>query len=371
MAFKDEEGTYYSCGRKDAQYKVQGFKVELGDIEQHARHFLKKGNTAAGVHRNEKGLLDIHLYTDQPEADLVGLTEHLKKQLPDYMQPRSIQALKKLPLTLSGKIDRPGLSRIFQGDDFDFITDEEMAGRISRNLFDVYRVAAACVGKSVWKEEALEGVDVYPASWPRTLFGVPAINQLDGVVAAMRQKELPPRLILRRPVHSEPLYVELERLGFRQMMTWPGMAIDLLNNSFTKSDGVVSLVADEVSLQEWLSIVNKVLFVSRPLDFGVTQAMMLSGRFLFYGLSANGELASAALGYILDRGFGIYMVATTEKHRRRGFAKALTLHMLQDARERSCRAAYLEASEMGAPLYRQIGFGTYCDFDIFWLLGAF
>ena len=42
MAFQDEEGLYYSCGRKDIQFKIQGFKVELGDIEKHARNFLKR-----------------------------------------------------------------------------------------------------------------------------------------------------------------------------------------------------------------------------------------------------------------------------------------------------------------------------------------
>ena len=47
MAFQDEKGIFYSTGRKDIQYKIQGFKVELGDIEQHAREFIKKGNAAA------------------------------------------------------------------------------------------------------------------------------------------------------------------------------------------------------------------------------------------------------------------------------------------------------------------------------------
>lgn len=42
MAFQDKDGTYFSTGRKDKQYKIQGYKVELGDIEQHTRGFLQR-----------------------------------------------------------------------------------------------------------------------------------------------------------------------------------------------------------------------------------------------------------------------------------------------------------------------------------------
>ena len=74
-----------------------------------------------------------------------------------------------------------------------------------------------------------------------------------------------------------------------------------------------------------------------------------------------------AMGYIQDQGIGIYMVATAEAYRRKGLAKVLTLQILQEAKERNCRAAYLEASAMGVAMYTRIGFKPFCNYDIFHL----
>ncbi len=109
LAFQDEEGTLYSCGRKDQQYKIQGYKVELGDVERHARDVLEKQNVAATVIQNEKGILEIHLFVEGKTIDSEAIQAHLKQWLPVYMLPKKIHALDRLPLTLSGKLDRKRL----------------------------------------------------------------------------------------------------------------------------------------------------------------------------------------------------------------------------------------------------------------------
>ena len=64
------------------------------------------------------------------------------------------------------------------------------------------------------------------------------------------------------------------------------------------------------------------------------------------------------------------MVATDERHRKKGFAHSLTLQILQFAKDRGYKEAYLQASPMSESLYSKIGFRTFCTFDIFWLLGV-
>ena len=370
MAFRDASGTYYSCGRKDIQYKIQGFKVELGDIEQHTRQFMTIGNAAAYVDKNENGLSDIHLFIDQPNTSVRDLTDYLKQHLPAYMQPRSIRLLKSLPQTISGKLDRPALESIFNGNDFDWVPDEVMAQRIADNLFDTYRVAGKCIERPVWKEGTLEAVNAYPAIWPRTFFGTPSIEQTAAIVPHIKDGTLPPRIVMLQPKEPAVLAEKLVTAGFRIMMQWPGMALDLTDKSFEKDERLIRLVDKKETLQEWLDIVNSVLFKSEALDIDVLAAMWTSGQFLFYILQDGNEVATTALGYIHNGGLGIYMVATRSAHRRKGFAKKLTLHMLQDAKDRGCRAAYLEASDMGLPMYQQIGFKQFCQFDIYWLLGV-
>lgn len=62
---------------------------------------------------------------------------------------------------------------------------------------------------------------------------------------------------------------------------------------------------------------------------------------------------------------GVYVVATEEAHRGRGIATALTLEALRLAREAGHRIATLQASGLGEPIYRRIGFETVGRYRLF------
>ncbi|MCX6164877.1 MAG: AMP-binding protein [Ignavibacteriae bacterium] len=109
MAKLDEEGDFYSCGRKDFQFKIQGYKVEIGEIEKHVRDFTKLINVAALVYRNNSGVLEIHLYLERYSRDKDGVIEYLKKKVPSYMLPSGITILHAFPTNMNGKIDRKEL----------------------------------------------------------------------------------------------------------------------------------------------------------------------------------------------------------------------------------------------------------------------
>jgi predicted acetyltransferase len=57
---------------------------------------------------------------------------------------------------------------------------------------------------------------------------------------------------------------------------------------------------------------------------------------------------------------GLTAVATKEAVRRRGVGTAMTLAALRDGRALGYRAGVLWATEMGAHLYRRLGFRPYC-----------
>jgi predicted GNAT family acetyltransferase len=90
-----------------------------------------------------------------------------------------------------------------------------------------------------------------------------------------------------------------------------------------------------------------------PLDF-----LSTADHAAFHLLAAriDGEMVAAALAYDFDGDCGIYNVGTVEKARRRGLGTALTAAQVYEARDRGCRTASLQSTEMAERVYAAVGF---------------
>ena len=90
-----------------------------------------------------------------------------------------------------------------------------------------------------------------------------------------------------------------------------------------------------------------------------------SPRMRIFGGWLDGELVSCAELFTGSGVAGVYAVATTESFRGRGFGRALTLATMYAGRDEGRGTAVLMASDLGAPVYRRIGFrdvGLVCFF---------
>jgi amino acid adenylation domain-containing protein len=102
------DGNIQYMGRIDNQVKVRGFRIELGEIEAAvARH--PKVQAAVVVAREdsagEKRLVAYFVPSDESVSGPI-LKDLVKQHLPEYMVPSAFVALKGLPLSPNGKIDR-------------------------------------------------------------------------------------------------------------------------------------------------------------------------------------------------------------------------------------------------------------------------
>ena len=67
--------------------------------------------------------------------------------------------------------------------------------------------------------------------------------------------------------------------------------------------------------------------------------------------------------FVLDAGLaGIYAVATILEARRKGLGRIMTILPLLEARQMGYKVGCLQASSMGYPIYKQIGFLEVCKF---------
>jgi GNAT superfamily N-acetyltransferase len=70
----------------------------------------------------------------------------------------------------------------------------------------------------------------------------------------------------------------------------------------------------------------------------------------------GGVAVAGAWSFLLGTDCGVYTVGTVAKWRRRGFARALTAHVLAEAYRLGARTATLQSTRMGQQLYASLGF---------------
>jgi amino acid adenylation domain-containing protein len=112
IVYVNEHADLAYCGRKDSQVKIDGHRVELGEIEHFARLHLGGPGAAAVLVKDTSGIDRLRLFVGGEDIDRSSLETYLKAQLPDYMWPSAITVLPELPLNLNGKIDRPALAKL-------------------------------------------------------------------------------------------------------------------------------------------------------------------------------------------------------------------------------------------------------------------
>ena len=105
------KGNLVYIGRIDNQVKVQGFRVELGEIETRLRSH-QAVEEAVVFPVSHGGSTRLVAFVQSPAQESIvenGLQEFVGDTLPAYMIPRRIEVLPVLPQTPAGKVDRQAL----------------------------------------------------------------------------------------------------------------------------------------------------------------------------------------------------------------------------------------------------------------------
>lgn len=83
----------------------------------------------------------------------------------------------------------------------------------------------------------------------------------------------------------------------------------------------------------------------------------------YYVGRVHGNVVAISLVLLCEGIAGIYNIATIPQMRHQGFGTAMTLAALHQALDLGYHIAVLQASEMGAPIYRSIGFQDHFMFE--------
>jgi acyl carrier protein len=231
------EGKLEFMGRLDDQVKIRGFRIEPGEVE--AAMAAHPGVSEARVMMREDQPGDKRLVAYVVgSVEMDGLHAHLRRSLPEYMVPRAIVALDRLPLNANGKVDRKALPLPEYAADADRYVaprtpvEEVLAGiwaetlRLGRvgveeSFFDLGG-HSLLVMRVVSRIRAVFGVEL-PL---RALFEGPTVAELAGRVEEIRRAgaPAPPPVLPVWRTGPLPLSFAQERLWFIHRLE-PGSAV--------------------------------------------------------------------------------------------------------------------------------------------------
>ncbi|MCQ2173848.1 MAG: amino acid adenylation domain-containing protein, partial [Bacteroidales bacterium] len=105
-----EDGNLQFIGRKDAQVKVRGFRVELTEVEEVVRRFDGIRDATVAAFDDPAGGKFIAAYVvSDSTVDIEALNEFIRSEKPPYMVPAVTMQIDRIPLNQNQKVNRKAL----------------------------------------------------------------------------------------------------------------------------------------------------------------------------------------------------------------------------------------------------------------------
>ena len=109
---ENEQGNLVYINRIDNQVQVNGYRVELAEIEFSLKKICKSEMVAVIAIENAVQLIEIHAFVENKEEEISNINAALRNHIPKYMLPKRIHSIAKMPINNSGKIDRSKLKEM-------------------------------------------------------------------------------------------------------------------------------------------------------------------------------------------------------------------------------------------------------------------
>ena len=165
----------------------------------------------------------------------------------------------------------------------------------------------------------------------------------------------------------------LEQLGLQPAGEVPGMAIDLAELA-ERPEMIPNFTIEKVAGAEmqtrWARIGGtgtgfpEVAAAAMAQTEAALSDPQYQAQTRYIGFLDGSPVATSAL--VMESGVaGIYAVATLPEARRKGIGRLMTVAPLLEARQEGYRVGILQASPMGYPIYRAIGFRDVCKYRLY------
>ena len=169
------------------------------------------------------------------------------------------------------------------------------------------------------------------------------------------------------PVNLQSL---LKDHGFTYQEDWKAMAIDLktVPESFNINGIEIKEVLSLEELKKWTDVLVKSFefpeIVHSYKKYFINAGLESPNSHYYLGF-LNGNPVSTGVLFNGEGAAGLFYIGTVPEARGQGIAKNMVNYILSQAKNRGYRICILQASKMGYPVYKKIGFKKYYTTKIY------
>ncbi len=122
LAYLDTNGKLIFTGRSDSQIQVNGYRVELSEIDVFMRSKFNLSSVSLGININAQETTIVTVVEGSSISNVTLLDvqipkwkEELLRNLPSYFCPKYFVPMSSFPMNINGKLDRNELVKIVEG----------------------------------------------------------------------------------------------------------------------------------------------------------------------------------------------------------------------------------------------------------------
>lgn len=132
------DGNIEFLGRLDNQVKINGYRVELGEIEAAVSDIFPENRSVVIPIKRNNGIVIIGIVEGKLYYDEKIIKKKLESTIPKYEIPKRIFNINEFPLTDNGKINRKKLAEEYQYEEENNKEKTEITTPLERGLLDEY-----------------------------------------------------------------------------------------------------------------------------------------------------------------------------------------------------------------------------------------
>ena len=109
LGYRTNDGVTYFMGRADRQVKINGVRIELGEVDAVLRSHSQISEATTVVRGDDRTVAYVVPTRASVNVDIADVRRYLTENLPRFMLPAGIVVMPELPKTVNGKLDTAAL----------------------------------------------------------------------------------------------------------------------------------------------------------------------------------------------------------------------------------------------------------------------